>query len=241
MANTITTKGSIVTAWVDACDALLPSASSGIMRLIATPQIQPLVRTITAASGVNLTLSSTLGLFPGTRIKLVVTSGTQPPQATPGYTFQVKSVSGSTITVAHDAAAPAIDWGFSVTASWQVEDDELTIVSPVAQWNYYAYALRDMVLSVNTKYLTVSRNIVNTSIKTQDINYTRGSFARSTGVGMPATYTIKHFGLVEMDSATNPTNIVNVIHQVTLDTPVVLTGTITTSLNVSLASGFILT
>lgn len=241
MPDTITTKGSIVTAWTDAAEALLPATTTNINRLIALPAIQPSSRTITLVNGVNLTLSSTLGLYPGTRIQLVVSAGAIPPEATPGYIFQIKTVVGSVVTVAHDINAPAIDWGFSVTATWAVTLEEITVVSPVLQWDYYAYPLRDVALALNTRYLDVTRSKVNTATKTYDINYTRSSFRRSSAAGTAATFTIKHLAIVTVDNALAPTAISDVIHQITLENPVVLTGTVTTSLNISLKSGFILT
>ncbi len=241
MPDTITTKGSIVTAWTDAAEALLPATTTNINRLIALPAIQPSSRTITLASGVNLTLSSTLGLYPGTRIQLVVSAGAIPPEATPGFVFQIKTVAGNVVTVAHDINAPAIDWGLSVTATWAVVLEEITVASPLLQWDYYAYPLRDVALALNTRYLDVARSKVNTATKTYDINYTRSSFRRSSAAGVAATFTIKHLAIVTVDNATTPTAISDVIHQITLENPVVLTGTITTSLNISLKSGFILT
>jgi hypothetical protein len=238
MADTITTKGSLVTAWTDAIEATLPDPT--VTRLIGTPIIQPIIRAITNTSGTNLTLSSTLGLFPGTRIQLVVTAGTIPPEATPGYIFQVKTVSGNIITVAHDVSAPVVNWGSGVTATWEVRDEELTIVSPTAQWDYYAYTFHDVALTTNTKFLPVTRSKIFTASKTYDINYSRGSFRRSTAVGVPATYTIKHYAIVEVDNATTPTASASIIHQITLENPVVLTGTTTTSTNISLTSAFIL-
>jgi hypothetical protein len=241
MADTITTNGNIVTAWTDAAEALLPSTATNINRLVALPAIQPSSRTITNTNGVNLTLSSALGLYPGSRVQLVVSAGTIPAEATPGYVFQIKTVAGNIVTVAHDILAPAIDWGLGVTATWAVVLEEITVVSPVAQWDYYAYPLRDVALALNTKYLNIARNKVNTAVKTYDINYSRSSFRRSSAAGTAATFTIKHLGIVEVNNATTPTAITSVTHHITLENPVVLTTTLTTSINISLTSGFVLT
>jgi hypothetical protein len=238
--STITTKASRVRAWTDLIEASLPSQATAINRLIGCPAIQPTNRVITSTSNTNLTLDSSLGLFAGSKIQLVVTSGTIPPEATPGYVFAVKTVVGNVVTVAHHESAPAIDFGLGVTASWQVRDEELSIVSPPAQWLYYAYSFWDVSLAVNTKFLTINRNKIDSASKTYDINYTRGSFRRSTAGGTPTTFNIANFAIVTVDNAITPANITEVIHQITPDNVISLSGTSTVSFSADLQSSFIL-
>ena len=237
MADLIFNSATRTRQWIDGIEASMPNNTTAPSFMVACPAIQPVNRNITATNGVSVTVDNAAGLFVGTRIKLVVLAGAIPPEATPDYVFQIKSVTGNVVTIAHTSTAPAINWGVVTGVTWQVQDEELSIVSPIAQIHHWQHPLRNVTLvtNINTSFIRIARSVQDLST-TYNINYLSDVFRRSTASGTPATISIKHIFIGTVNNNTTPTAFTEVLHHVVKENPIVLTGTAQSSHSMTLLS-----